>query len=200
MPDRRQADIDRFYSLLAFLRTRIGDPRCLQDGNWEKGLPDQGVYFFFEEGETRARSTELRVVRVGTVKTGKLINRLRQHHRDRGSSAFRERIGEAMVERYGPREESERNISEYIGQMPFLWVKVDPSSARACIEIEPTALLSNYQDCAIDKPSKAWLGCHSPKPAVRKSGLWSVDYVDDDYEPYFLDRLEYWINRTEPTS
>jgi len=48
------------------------------------GWPKQGVYFFFEEGQTCQGSNDLRVVRVGThvLKNGSsttLWDRLRQH-------------------------------------------------------------------------------------------------------------------------
>lgn len=215
MPDRRQADIDCFYELLDLLCKRVDGYRCLQDDNWNAGLPDRGVYFFFEEGETRARSTELRVVRVGTVRTGALRSRLRQHRRDKGSSAFRWRVGHAIGGQRGisvsdlPYRDKKdvfktylaKPISEYIQSMPFLPVSVDYQRDRAYIERNATALLSDYYDQAIDKPSEDWLGRYSTEEKVCRSGLWSKDYVTTPcYNPAFLETLEKWIDCTDPAA
>jgi hypothetical protein len=84
--------------------------RQLSECSSRSGWPQRGVYFFFEAGENRFNSTELRVVRVGThaVSVGSrttLWNRLSTH---RGSSKgtgnhrgsiFRKRVGEAFLAR-----------------------------------------------------------------------------------------------------
>ena len=63
-----------------------------------------------------------------------------------GSSAGREqRLAEL---------ELERRVSDYLRDLPFLWVKVDdepgPESARAYLEQNAIALVSNYERDAID--------------------------------------------------
>lgn len=108
----RQNDLDFFYELLDTLRQKLGGERLLSTCEGNQEWPRQGVYFFFEPGEYRANSAELRVVRVGTHAVARgaratLWKRLRQHrgylrgnfagggnHR---SSIFRRHIGDAII-------------------------------------------------------------------------------------------------------
>jgi hypothetical protein len=111
----RKRELDEFYSILDRLKQKIGYRRLdVSSGN--DGWPNRGVYFFFEEGETRASSSELRVTRVGThaLKTGSsstLWSRLRQHQgfkqgsmagggNHRGS-VFRKHVGSAIINKEG---------------------------------------------------------------------------------------------------
>ena len=76
------------------------------------------------------------------------------------------------------REMAPRRVSEYIHQMPFIWVKVfedGGQSVRDEIEENATALLSNYRGDALDKPSDCWLGNHRnhKDQKIEKSGLWN---------------------------
>ena len=88
----------------------------------------------------------------------------------------------------------ERAVSEYIGQMPFLWLAIDDSpgknSLRGHIERNAIALLSNREKPPLDSPSPAWLGLDCPREKVRTSGLWNQNHVDEAYDPAFLDTLE----------
>ena len=94
----------------------------------------------------------------------------------------------------------ESRVSEYIGQMPFLWLNVDdppgPNSSRGLIERNAIALLSSYSRPAADGPSPRWLGQHSDRERVRLSGLWNNNHVDQTYDPSFLDEMESWIDST----
>ena len=80
--------------------------------------------------------------------------------------------------------------------MPFLWLGIDdepgPASLRGYIERNSIALLSNYDqpDSPIDPPSAEWLGQWADREQVRRSGLWNVNHVTEDYDPDFLDMLE----------
>jgi len=127
-------------------------------------------------------------------------------------SVFRKRVGEAIIERDGLHEEypewgvgsstgreqrlteleMERHVSDYIRDLPFLWVNVDdepgPGSDRAYLEQNTIALLSNYERDSVD-PRKDWLGRYSWSTKIRESGLWNVDHVDEEYDPEFLDIL-----------
>ncbi|ELZ20847.1 hypothetical protein C475_19648 [Halosimplex carlsbadense 2-9-1] len=109
-----------------------------------------------------------------------------------GSSAEREiRLKETGLE---------RRVTEYIGDLPFLWLDVDdepsPESDRAYIERNALALVSNYRTDPIDQRAGDWLGMHSPVPAIRRSGLWNINHVDESYDPVFLDRFEERIAET----
>ncbi|MFC4550822.1 MULTISPECIES: hypothetical protein [Halorussus] len=137
-------------------------------------------------------------------------------------SVFRKRVGEAFVERDSLHDEyphwgegssakrerrlgeleMERRVSDYLRNLPFLWLNVDdePSadSQRAYIEQNTIALLSNYQRDAVDARADDWLGKHSRSQKIRDSGLWNVNHVDEEYEPDFLDALHEAIERTDP--
>jgi hypothetical protein len=137
-------------------------------------------------------------------------------------SVFRKRVGEALIEREGLDDEYptwgegssaarerrlaelplERRVSEYVRDLPFLWVAVDdepgPDSDRAVLERNAIALLSNRGRDAVDPRPGTWLGGDSRSAAIRESGLWNVDGVDERYDPSFLDRLAAYAAATDP--
>lgn len=146
-----------------------------------------------------------------------LWGRLRTHRGGRTgggnhrSSIFRLHVGAALLGRGGgdlptwgagssasrpirmSEDNHERRASAYIGGMSVLWVAVPddpgPSSARALIERNTIALLSNgLAPC--DAPSEEWLGRWSPCEKIRRSGLWNLKHVEERYAPSFLDTLE----------
>jgi hypothetical protein len=117
--DSRAADTDRFYLLLGELARRVGGPRLLCDCTGAQDWPRHGVYFFFEDGESRANGS-CRVVRVGThaltpTSRTTLWDRLRQHRghlkgRNFGggnhrASVFRRHVGAALIRRGNQPEE-----------------------------------------------------------------------------------------------
>lgn len=109
---RRTEDTVRFYRALHKLEERVGGARRLAQCDGRSGWPRRGVYFFFEDGESRSGSgARPRVVRVGThaLKPGggaNLWSRLRGHRGDsktgggnhRGS-VFRKLVGAALAAR-----------------------------------------------------------------------------------------------------
>lgn len=135
-------------------------------------------------------------------------------------SVFRKRVGEAMIERYQLHEtyshwdegtsagrerrldelELEQRVSDYIRDLPFLWLKVNdepgPESDRAYLERNTIALVSNFRNDLIDRRDGDWLGHASPSDEIRKSGLWNVNHVEEEYDPVFLDRLRRAIQTT----
>ena len=92
----------------------------------------------------------------------------------------------------------ERLVSDYIGAMPLLWLRVDdapgPSSRRAYIEDNCIGLLSNFDRGTCDRPSCQWLGLDCDRPKVRRSGLWNQQHVDHSYDPAFLDVFDALVN------
>lgn len=89
----------------------------------------------------------------------------------------------------------ERRVSDYIGRMPLLWLRVPDagkpgSMRRRRIERQAIALLSGYARRALDPPSAHWLGNHSDRKKNRESGLWNSKHVDEPYDPAFLDEME----------
>ncbi len=91
----------------------------------------------------------------------------------------------------------ERDVSDFIGNMPFLWVEVPddpgPRSDRKVLETNCIALLSNRNRPTLDPCSPGWLGRASEEPKVRESGLWLHNHVDDDYDLAFLSVLAQYV-------
>ena len=89
--------------------------------------------------------------------------------------------------------ELEAAVSRYVGAMPFLWLSVDgpggSGNLRGYIERNAIALLSNYEGSALDPASRDWLGRHSDRELVCRSGLWNSNHVDETCDPAFLDNL-----------
>ncbi|AUX10071.1 hypothetical protein AArcSl_2450 [Halalkaliarchaeum desulfuricum] len=133
---------------------------------------------------------------------------------------FRKRVGEAMIERDGLHDEyphwgdgssagrerrlaeleHERRVSEYIRDLPFLWVDVDdepsPESDRAYIERNAIALVSNYRKDSLDPRDDGWLGRDSPRNEISGSGLWNINHVGEQYDTAFLNRLADGVEET----
>ncbi|WP_210160594.1 hypothetical protein [Methylocella silvestris] len=165
-----------------------------------------------------------RIVRVGThaLKTAsgtRLWTRLSQHRGRLGSgggnhrgSIFRLIVGTALMARHGHEYptwgsgqsasadiragevELEREVTRFIGAMPFVWIEVDDEpgadSMRGYIERNAIALLSNFGRTPVDAPSEGWLGHDCNRERIRKSGLWNSNHVDEVYDPAFLECLE----------
>lgn len=93
----------------------------------------------------------------------------------------------------------ERKVSGHIGKMTLLWIAVEdePSSSsdRSYIERNAIGLLSGPTG-PIDIPSPNWLGLASPRASIRESGLWNLNYIGDDYDPNFLDLLQFYVDVT----
>ena len=87
----------------------------------------------------------------------------------------------------------ERQVSQVIGNMSFLWLAIEDQagaeSRRGYVERNSIALLSNFNKPGLDPPSQGWLGHHSDRERVRKSGLWNQNHVEEAYDPAFLDTL-----------
>lgn len=225
----RRDDIARLYELLAELEQRVGGKQRLGDCDGYMDWPDRGVYFFFA-ADVPPRLTRVGTHAVSQGSQTSLWDRLRTHRgAKRGTyegggnhrgSVFRKRVGEAIIERDDLHDEYpkwgqgssagreqrlselelERRVSDYIRDLPFLWVKVDdePSanSDRAYLEQNAIALLSNYGREPID-PRDDWLGQYSRSAKIRASGLWNVNHVDEKYDARFLDRFAKAVRQTE---
>lgn len=183
------------------------------------------------ESTDQLRLTRIGTHAVSSGSGTSLWNRLRTHrgpnsgtYKDGGNhrgSVFRKRIGEAMIERYNLHDyphwgegssaardrrltehELERRVSNYIRELPFLWIDIDdepgPKSDRVYIERNTIALVSNYATEPIDGRDDSWLGKASPCEEISRSGLWNINHVEEEYDPVFLDRLATAVNETNP--
>ncbi len=144
-----------------------------------------------------------------------LWGRLRQHRgtlnppggNHRGS-IFRKLVGDAMTtqtpslrfETWGRKDSASRAVrdserpleclvSQRIGDMSvvFLPVEDEPGrdSLRGFIERNAIALLSGYVGAVVQPPSPGWLGRHSTRERVRRSGLWNNNHVDESVDSIF---------------
>jgi len=95
----------------------------------------------------------------------------------------------------------EKEVSNAIGAMPFLWFAVGdnpgPTNTRGLIERNSIALLSNFRRESVDPPSPHWLGQYSDRDKVRASSLWNNRHVDEKYNPEFLDVLAQYVDKSE---
>lgn len=182
------------------------------------------------ESTDQLRLTRIGTHAVSTGSGTSLWDRLRTHrgakrgtYKDGGNhrgSVFRKRVGEALIERDGRHDEypkwgvgssagrelrldeleMERRVSEYLRDLPFLWVKVDdepgPESDRAYLERNSIALVSNYAKESIDARDEDWLGHFSPVPEIQDSDLWNINHVGETPDPEFLDTLARYIDYT----
>ena len=151
---------------------------------------------------------------VTVTSRSKLWGRLRAHRGNRNGggnhrgSVFRRHVGDAILARGGQLSgtwgvgqnaaravrltegDVEAAVSLHVGSMSVLWVAIPddpgPASHRAMIEQNAIALLSG-RNAPSDPPSVGWLGRHSTRADIVKSGLWNVDYVSRAYDPRLLD-------------
>ena len=93
----------------------------------------------------------------------------------------------------------ETQVSEVIGNMKILWLQISDKagaeSDRSFIERNSIALLSCFVR-KIDSGSKLWLGKYNPHKSISNSSIWNVNYVEDDYDPRFLEVFERFVNIT----
>ena len=164
-------------------------------------IPQNGIYILFEKAEF-AHEVD-RIVRIGThTGNNQLPSRLEQHFikENKDRSIFRKNIGRAILnrdgdaflvqweidlttreakERYGEMvdrrklQEVEKRVTEYIqGNFRFVVFRADDKPKRLRWESRIISTVSQCEEC---RPSKNWLGLHSPKVKIRESGLWLVN-------------------------
>lgn len=195
--DTRMADLVRFYEILASLEKKIGSSRKLAECSGRMAWPKRGVYFFFEDGETRSDTGKgPRVVRVGThalaVGSGtKLWTRLSQHkgqaktgggnHR---GSIFRLIVGAALINKlrlssttWGVGNSAGKNVRE--GEVS-IERKVSEIIGNMrflwlAIEDEPGP---NSQRGYVERNSIALLSNHNKQPLDQPLKTWLGHYSD----------------------
>jgi len=93
----------------------------------------------------------------------------------------------------------EQEVSKYLGRLLVAFVAVpgesEKSNDRAYLEQGLIALLSNSHK-PLDPPSYRWLGLTSSKREIRKSGIWNVNHTAQNYEPTFMEILDYYVSLT----
>jgi len=153
-----------------------------------------------------------------------LGSRLRQHKGNlRGGggnhrgSVFRLLVGDAIIRRdglsiaypnWGNKDNTtktirqselplEQQVSDYIRQLPFLIINVNPTidgpKQRAFLERSLIAMISDVGG----KGKTSWLGHNCSRSEVKNSGLWNNNHVNEKYDPSFLDVLEKYVVKME---
>ncbi len=167
----------------------------------ENEIPKNGIYILFEKGEFAHGGK--RIVRIGTH-TGKdqLRSRIKQHFlsKNKDRSIFRKNIGRAILnskndsfieqwewdlttrankEKYSDlldiqkQEMIENQVTEYMhNNFSFAVFEVNEKQDRLLFE---SRIISTVSCCNKCGGNKNWLGNHSPKEKIRKSGLWLVN-------------------------
>ena len=188
-------------------------------------IPQNGIYILFEAGE-RAHGDHDRIVRIGTH-TGKnnLRQRLSEHFlkENKDRSIFRKNIGRALLSReqdsfleqweidltasaakrqhVGYLEskklsEVEAEVSKVIRDyFTFCVFRVDDKQQRLKLE---ESMIATVNHCCVCRPSKTWLGNHSPKNQIRDSGLWLVQGLNSQgMNEQDLEGLETMVRQVE---
>lgn len=167
----------------------------------EQKIPRNGIYILFEQGEMGHQGD--RIVRIGThTGDNQLRSRLKQHfiRENKDRSIFRKNIGRAILNQtqdpflehweldlttraakekyqdiinFDKQAQIEKQVTSYI-QNNFTFVVFEVISKAQRLELE-SRIISTVSWCDECFPSNTWLGAHSPKEKIRKSGLWLVN-------------------------
>lgn len=163
-------------------------------------LPPNGIYFFFEQGETvRWRSATIdRIVRIGThKKDGRFKKRIRQHYGNvnslrgnKNGSVFRKHLGGALLRKASLKDlrlndwlkkggrsylEVEELVSRRLREnFTFCCFLVDSLEERDFLERGLIALFSQHP---IGRPSTKWLGKNAANEKIVQSGLWNTQHI-----------------------
>ena len=142
-------------------------------------VPRNGIYIFFEKGETFATSDGRildRIVRVGThEKDNRLFSRIDQHFkRNIKASSFRKYIGDALQNKAQQSlTDIEKDITTYMtSNLSFVVFEIKTESQRLFWEEKLIATLSQAAKKKIIGLSKDWLGNYSSNSKIQESRLW----------------------------
>ena len=178
-------------------------PRC----NCEtptKDLAANGLYLFFETGETIIHRGDVshRIVRVGiNTAQGRFPKRVREHFRNnKNRSAFRRHLGGALLAQDDPADPRfpewvaskghrdravEARVSAVLrDRFTYSYVAIESKSDRRDLERGLIALLAKHANQRSDR----WLGQWAVSDAIRRSSLWNSVHVDA--QPLSEDGLE----------
>jgi len=181
-------------------------------------LPSQapftdGLYFFYEDGETSTHGSAGRVTRVGNHPRSDrgLRRRLQQHYGGRkNGSVFRKFIGGAILRsedpdhpclqpgpgrghwerQHAPKcklcEPIEKEVSEYIStHLSLRCISVQNRTERNQLEQALVATLAACTECL---PSPGWLGLYAYSESVQISGLWNSQFTNS--QPVTTEEIE----------
>lgn len=184
-----------------------------------------GLYFFYERGESSSHAPAGRVVRVGNHPRAEngLARRLHGHYRTgvgaKNGSVFRRYLGGALMRRSDPDSSClspaagqghwERHQQSECPRCEPLEALVTETLRSAfsfrCVRIDDTAerhefeagLIATLAACTVCSPSTNWLGLSAYPGRVRKSGLWNSHYVERaGLTGHHMERLEALVKQS----
>ena len=163
---------------------------------------DNGLYFFYENGEKSDHGPEGRIVRIGNHPRSqhRLHDRLWDHYSpNKNFSVFRKLLGGALLRREDPRhpclapapgkghwekqDESpcplcrpleQRVTAQLHGTFRFRCVAIEDRESRNALEKK---LIGSVSVCLICRPSGEWLGRYAYSRKVTENGLWNSNHV-----------------------
>lgn len=161
-----------------------------------------GLYFFYEIGETSAHAPVGRAVRIGNHprSDGTLVRRLRQHYSgSKNGSVLRRYVGGALIRSSSPQspcllpgpglghweKQAAHPCENCVGVEREASVILHATFRFRCVEI-PTRLERNRYEplliatlaaCTVCRPSPSWLGWHAYPKLVQSAGMWNSDFV-----------------------
>jgi hypothetical protein len=202
---------------------------------FKKEIPKNGIYIIFENGEKYNAFD--RIVRVGThTGNNQLLSRLNQHFvkENKNRSIFRKNIGRCFLNKEKPsylllwelditsrvdkekninlldlafEKELEKKITEYVqSNLSFCVLPFDTKEERLFWESKIASTLAKVGEI---KPSGNWLGNHSTKDKIKRSGLWQVNELYnegltevefDKLKSMFLEKIKLFEYGTEGSS
>ena len=182
-------------------------------------LPDNAIYFLYENGEFNGHGNDPRIVRVGTHRDGNFKSRICEHFIPKGltfdkykpapkdRSIFRKNIGRAIINKTRPEylpiweidfmtsgnrshsdkrdmnfeQEIEGKITDILrSQFSFRYIEIQDQKDRMGKDGLEGRLIGTLSHCSACCPSAQWLGRYSPKEAIKNSGLWLVQHLNED--------------------
>jgi len=180
----------------------------------QRMLPQNGIYFFFEEGEfcRYGDVVQPRIVRVGTHRVqNRFPKRIQQHFQgNKNDSVFRKHLGGAILRRRKPddfrltqwlkqdtptyKEVEELVTKELTGHFTFKCITVENRKERLDLEERLIATLAKCPSC---EPSEEWLGHDASSEEIRRSGLWNTQHIHSNkyMTQKFLSRLRQLANQ-----
>jgi hypothetical protein len=181
-----------------------------------------GLYFFYEKGETSSHGPLGRIVRIGNHPRSDdtLVRRLRQHYSgQKNGSVFRKFLGGALIRSLTPNSPClmptpgrghwerqnddacalcapvEEQVSSLLrARFTFRCVEVVDREERNRLEELLIATISACNECA---PSATWLGHQAYSSVVRGCGMWNSQSVGGaQLTPEDLRRFEELVGQT----
>ena len=162
-------------------------------------IPEDGIYFFYEEGEYWGHGgSKERVVHVEAHTKGKLADDLEKHFNEEYPNMHLTKgMYEAlsnMDKRRASKGRSERDFIDMLRRrLSFRFIVVDREAEGSELDRYLASVLS---ECLYCTPSRDWMGNESSDPKVRISGMWRPPKEGRSMTKRELDLFERYLEMT----